>query len=796
MIIFEPNSALSNGIAQVWIAASGGASWGGCNVWLSPDGNTYEKIGTIESPAREGVLYGALTAPGTANPDLVSSCLADLTMSAGQLLTATNADAQAARTLCYVDGELIAYATATLTATSKYALTYLERGLYGTAAVAHATGAKFARLDDAVFKYNLPVAYVGQTVYLKLTSFNQFGRNEQTLDEVDAVTYTPIGTGFAIAPPTGAALTPYVDPQGSGASVQGMLLTWNASPGPLLGNYAIQWSLDGGVTWSNGHAGAGAVQFPISPVPASTAVIARVLAVSQNGQASSTWDTTPSTNSGAAGGISTIPNNEVLGNNSGATAAPVGISASAVLDMIGSTQGDVLFRSAAGWNVLAPTMARRLLATGGAGANPSYISLTLSDLSFAGVANGVATLDGSGKLTSGQIPASLVGGLNYQGTWNASTNSPTLASGTGTKGWFYKVNVAGGTTLDGISQWNVGDLVAFDGTTWDKIDGVANEVRTVAGRYGDVVLVAADIGGLAASATTDTTNAANISSGTLAAARLPALTGDISTSAGSTATTLATVNANVGSFALATLTVNAKGLVTAASAAATTGTGAVVLATAPTVTTLTATGSLIAKGGANPTATTTCGLAWASSGAAFYTFVDSTRTTNNRIAEWVWSSGALVGRFANDAYNAATNFMTVTGGQGAGITSIQFPILAVNALAGTGNRAVYSDPSGSLTNTSSDRRLKRDIADSPYGLETALQLAARAFFWRAEKRGMGRQIGFVAQEVMALVPEAVGVNADGMLSAPDPIVLCAVLAKAVQQLHAELIQLRQSGDRK
>ena len=111
-----------------------------------------------------------------------------------------------------------------------------------------------------------------------------------------------------------------------------------------------------------------------------------------------------------------------------------------------------------------------------------------------GANNGIATLNSSGQLTSSQIPSSLVGAVVYQGVWNANTNSPTLASGVGTKGFYYKVSVAGTTTIDGISQWNVGDTIIFDGTTWDKIDGVASEVLSVAGRTGVVTLTLADIG--------------------------------------------------------------------------------------------------------------------------------------------------------------------------------------------------------------------------------------------------------------------------------------------------------------
>lgn len=60
------------------------------------------------------------------------------------------------------------------------------------------------------------------------------------------------------------------------------------------------------------------------------------------------------------------------------------------------------------------------------------------------------------------------GGLDPKGNWNASTNSPTLASGVGSQGEYYVVSVAGTTTLDGISVWNVNDWVIFNGTVWEK----------------------------------------------------------------------------------------------------------------------------------------------------------------------------------------------------------------------------------------------------------------------------------------------------------------------------------------
>lgn len=67
-----------------------------------------------------------------------------------------------------------------------------------------------------------------------------------------------------------------------------------------------------------------------------------------------------------------------------------------------------------------------------------------------------------------------IGALNYKGTWNANTNTPALASGAGTKGDYYVVSVAGTTTLDGISNWGVGDWAVFNGSAWQRVEGGAD----------------------------------------------------------------------------------------------------------------------------------------------------------------------------------------------------------------------------------------------------------------------------------------------------------------------------------
>lgn len=193
-IVFEPPSALTNGGNEVWIAASGGPRWGGCQVWVSLDANTYRLIGTIYRGCVTGVLTAAF--PAHASPDTVDTLAVDLSQSEGQLLSGTASDAQNLVTLCWVDGELIAYQTATLTGAYRYTLgTTIVRGAYGTPITAHAAAASFARINGSLFQYAFPGNLIPQTFCLKLPAFNIFGQALQDLADVSSVAYTTTGAG-------------------------------------------------------------------------------------------------------------------------------------------------------------------------------------------------------------------------------------------------------------------------------------------------------------------------------------------------------------------------------------------------------------------------------------------------------------------------------------------------------------------------------------------------------------------------------------------------------------------------
>lgn len=193
-VIFEPPALLSGSSSpEIWIGAAGlGQYWGGCNILLSTDGGTsYSQVGQIASPARFGALTTAL--PLAADPDNTDTLAVSLVASGGTL-SGTNASGLAAwATAALVDSEIVAFETATLTGTDAYNLTTLRRGGYGSAVAAHASGASFLRLDEAIAKQDYSSSLIGTTMYFKFQSFNLWGSGLEAISGLTAYPYVPTG---------------------------------------------------------------------------------------------------------------------------------------------------------------------------------------------------------------------------------------------------------------------------------------------------------------------------------------------------------------------------------------------------------------------------------------------------------------------------------------------------------------------------------------------------------------------------------------------------------------------------
>jgi hypothetical protein len=124
--------------------------------------------------------------------------------------------------------------------------------------------------------------------------------------------------------------------------------------------------------------------------------------------------------------------------------------------------------------------------------NSAVIGKVLTGLNVysASIAATDSILAAFGKI-QGQIDG-LQGGTIYKGSWNASTNTPTITSGTGTQGNYYVVTTAGTTTIDGVSSWAIGDWIIYNGTVWEKIPNV-DAITSVNGQTGVVSLTTTNI---------------------------------------------------------------------------------------------------------------------------------------------------------------------------------------------------------------------------------------------------------------------------------------------------------------
>ncbi|MBO8085935.1 MAG: tail fiber domain-containing protein [Marichromatium sp.] len=119
-----------------------------------------------------------------------------------------------------------------------------------------------------------------------------------------------------------------------------------------------------------------------------------------------------------------------------------------------------------------------------------------------------------------------------------------------------------------------------------------------------------------------------------------------------------------------------------------------------------------------------------------------------------------------------------------------FYIQAAGYTGGT-NADVWITTTGQLYRGSSDRRLKKDIEGLSYGLAEIRQLEPVRFRWRdREIMGDREDVGVIAQDVQAVMPELVGEDSSGMLNlsysklVPPLINAVKALAARVEALEA------------
>jgi len=117
----------------------------------------------------------------------------------------------------------------------------------------------------------------------------------------------------------------------------------------------------------------------------------------------------------------------VLGRNTAGAGVTEEVSASGVLDWIGATRGQILYRGASGWTALATGTAGQVLSTGGAGADPSWTTASGSPFASDISVNGVNIGRGGGSLSSNTRVGTSALAANTTGQWNTAFGNAAMS---------------------------------------------------------------------------------------------------------------------------------------------------------------------------------------------------------------------------------------------------------------------------------------------------------------------------------------------------------------------------------
>lgn len=219
-------------------------NWGGCDIYVSLDGSTYQFMARSFKSARYGT-----TKTGISNlpSEQVGVSLFGI---GGQLNSAADISASTLQTLSVISEEYVSYSTATLDSENSYTLTLGSRGALHTDALQHSSGCKFVRVDDAiVWSDPIDANLIGKTVYFKICSFNQFGGAIEPIESANVYSHVVSGGYARRSPPNVSGFVASV--------LSGLInLSWSAADDDDVKNYGygrIKFSeKQSGATWADG----------------------------------------------------------------------------------------------------------------------------------------------------------------------------------------------------------------------------------------------------------------------------------------------------------------------------------------------------------------------------------------------------------------------------------------------------------------------------------------------------------------------------------------------------------------